>query len=119
MTLQEIFDTVAQHLLTQREKSKIDAVCMYRGLNGLKCAIGALIPDSAYREHIEGAQVDELPREIIKAAGLLDKEGVALALDLQDCHDNIYPEDWSERLRDVAANWDLSPAIVDEMERGK
>lgn len=49
LTPQEAFDKVAVHLLTQNEKSIDDKgnwAC--RGLNGCKCAIGALIPDEEF-----------------------------------------------------------------------
>jgi hypothetical protein len=38
---QEIFDFVANHLLTQNEKAMEDVQCCYRAGN-LKCAVGAL-----------------------------------------------------------------------------
>jgi hypothetical protein len=52
MTPQEIFDTVIAHLLQQGKQSKSD-VCLYRSDDGLKCAIGALIPDSEYDPDME------------------------------------------------------------------
>lgn len=48
-TNQVIFDKVAKHLLTQKVQCANSAGnCMYRGPNGLKCAVGALIPDEEY-----------------------------------------------------------------------
>lgn len=42
-TEQQVFDTVAKHLLTQMQQSRstVDSTsisCLYRGPNGLKCA---------------------------------------------------------------------------------
>jgi hypothetical protein len=53
MTLQETFDKVCVHLLTQLQKSVFldsngSMACAYRGPNGLKCAVGCLIPDELY-----------------------------------------------------------------------
>ena len=48
MNIQEIFDTVSVHLLTQNEKSQESDFyrsCLYRGPNGTKCAVGCLIKD--------------------------------------------------------------------------
>ena len=45
MTEQEAFTKVRDHLLRQKEKCIVNGLCAYRGENGLKCAIGALISD--------------------------------------------------------------------------
>lgn len=52
MNIQEIFDTVSVHLLTQNEKSQESSFyssCLYRGPNGTKCAVGCLIKDEFYQ----------------------------------------------------------------------
>lgn len=55
MTEQEIFDKVAEHLQKQGHRAlNEDGVCVYRGKNGTKCAVGALIPDELYDSKIEG-----------------------------------------------------------------
>ena len=48
--IQKLFDKTVIHLLTQMEQSISDDgdSCAYRGTNGLKCAIGALIDDKWY-----------------------------------------------------------------------
>lgn len=92
---QEVFDYVIGHLVSQGRQS-IDkkakggwVPCAYRGENGAKCAVGALIPDEIYDDGMEGSPVDMLieqfPREcvitgIIKHANLL--------IDLQKLHDD-------------------------------
>ena len=53
MTLQEIFDKVAVHLLTQQERSETCGGCAYRGERGLMCAVGCLIPDELYDSSME------------------------------------------------------------------
>lgn len=53
---QEVFDLVANHLFTQgRPARQDDGRCRYRMESGLRCAIGALIPDELYKEEFEGA----------------------------------------------------------------
>lgn len=67
--LQEVFTTVSKHLLAQGVACRNeDDDCMYRNEEGLKCAVGCLISDEAYREHqydIENTGVDE--PEVLKA----------------------------------------------------
>ena len=55
MTPQEIFNTVINHFYTQRKKSYSfdNNVCLYHGPNGLKCAIGCLIPDEIYIKEMD------------------------------------------------------------------
>lgn len=56
MTNQEIFDTVAVHLLTQNKratKANCSTTCQYRTSEGLKCAVGCLIPDEKYTPEME------------------------------------------------------------------
>lgn len=62
---QELFDTVARHLLTQRRQSKVvGGQCRYRWEDPwgrvLRCAIGCLIPDEAYKPSYEGRPVDSV-----------------------------------------------------------
>lgn len=54
MIYQKIFNKVVQHLHDQKEPSIENGNCKYRGPNNLKCAIGALIPDSSYDPKMEG-----------------------------------------------------------------
>lgn len=49
MTPQDIFDRVCDHLAEQKGRAIAgDGFCQYRAPNGLKCAVGALIPDHLY-----------------------------------------------------------------------
>jgi hypothetical protein len=57
MTNQEAFDKALAAMRLQgkpsfktveREDMSVDAYCAYRGDNGLRCAIGALVPDERY-----------------------------------------------------------------------
>lgn len=53
---QEVFDIVVNHLFTQgRPARQDDGRCRYRMKSGLRCAVGALIPDELYKEEFEGA----------------------------------------------------------------
>ena len=55
MTDQQVFDSVYEHMVKQgkRSVSVVDGECMYRGPDGLKCAVGALIPDDIYEPEMD------------------------------------------------------------------
>ncbi len=52
----------AAFLLHQRYRSvdKTNSYCMYRGPNGLKCAVGYWIPDEDYKESLEKKSIGQL-----------------------------------------------------------
>jgi len=103
MNRQEVFDKVAAHLLTQREKSKDSYGCLYRSPDGLKCAIGCLIPDNLYDKAIENSPVDELPENILRFIGVEDSiEDINFLTDLQIIHDDSLSENWREKLINFA-----------------
>src|SRR5581483_1310933 len=82
-TAQDIFNTVALHLFTQgRPSSCKGGYCYYRGPNGMKCAVGALIPDENYYAGMEGKSVSgiTLPAHLNAHRPLLHE--------LQAMHDN-------------------------------
>jgi hypothetical protein len=62
MTRQEMFNKMVAHLREQKAFSvKLNPWrCRYRGSNGTKCAIGALIPDDKYDHTFEGYLVHNL-----------------------------------------------------------
>lgn len=119
LTLQQIFDTVAVHLLTQGKPSKLtneygETQCAYRGSGGRQCAVGVLIPDKYYDADMEGKTVEAvissfsvpgLPRDpLSRAADLLSA--------LQHLHDSFNPQDWRTQLGVVAINHKVSDAIM-------
>jgi len=59
-TQQEIFDTVATHLLKQNDKS-LDSYgeCRYRAEDGNMCAVGCLIDTKHYTSGFEGYLADD------------------------------------------------------------
>lgn len=116
MTEQELFDTVAKHLLTQNKKSGLVNVrgnveeCLYRGPDGLKCAIGVLIPDEKYTTDLENLKATD--PVIIEAANLQGVE--TLGDDLQHVHDMFHPKEWPQRLKALAKDYKLNSNVVDE-----
>ena len=110
MTRQETFDLVIQKMIEQGEKCSERDQCLYRGLQGRKCAAGVLIPDCYYEQSMEGAVIEDRSRIL----QILDQAGhdVGLVAKLQTCHDrpNFGPTWIKEFLllaREVAVNFEL------------
>lgn len=115
-TNQEIFDIVAKHLLAQMERSRnreafFSSACAYHSSDGLKCAIGCLIPDSLYQRSLEHRRADD--PVIMKAADLLPSQ-ITLALQLQRLHDELSPEYWRAQLEVIGDFFRLSTAVLQQ-----
>lgn len=82
---QTAFDTVVAHLRLQKKRSAKPGtnVCMYRGPDGTKCAVGVLIPDDQYSPLFEGEDMDHLKGAVPN----LHKVSKHLLLRLQALHD--------------------------------
>jgi hypothetical protein len=84
-TAQDIFDTVALHLITQGRRAIAGTYCRYRAPNGDRCAIGVLISDEVYNQKMEGQSVrgnrKYLPTSL--------QDHMALLVNLQDLHDDV------------------------------
>lgn len=107
---QEAFDKVARHLLTQKRKSiGSKGGCCYRTNEGLRCAIGCLIPDELYDRRLEGFYVSEL-RELLRK--IINNPHMGLLSELQHIHDQREVEDWEPLLRDVAVKFKLSTEVL-------
>lgn len=122
-TRQEIFNTVATHLLTQNAKSFSHFVdsfgdwredCFYRGCDGLKCAIGALIPDDCYMPEFERHSILYLFKEFSKDFHMMGLDSVDgdFLFDLQLIHDGEPAASWKEFLRNFARKNKLSYAVL-------
>lgn len=102
---QETFNLVWEGMRSQGFKPAQDdqGKCKYR-INGLKCAVGHLIPDKLYRPGMEGTGVIDLHFAEIG----LEKHNCNLLIDLQGAHDGAdTAEEVEQSLRGVAADWDL------------
>lgn len=114
MTLQEIFDTVAIHLITQNAVSMHQGSCAYRGDHGRKCAIGCLISDEVYMPSMENQRWHVIAEEVKPSLGLRPGPTHAdlLLADLQDVHDRRDVLSWRHALCDVADLHRLSDAVA-------
>lgn len=116
MDRQGIYDKVKAHLLKQGQKARragasLDS-CFYRGHNGLKCAIGALIPDELYKLSMEQKSVSGLIREYPEVGRLFEvksAEDLRFLSYLQSIHDNREPEYWKMELKNLALTHGLTP----------
>lgn len=87
MTKQEVFDIVAKQLAAQNwEKSLANGSCAYRGVDGKKCAIGALLNDDDVVVH-EGDTVFERWFDPILERLDLGLRGRGFLARLQSAHD--------------------------------
>jgi hypothetical protein len=104
---QELFDYIVGKVIVQGEPSIHGDVCRYRAPDGLKCAVGHIIPDSLYRKDMEGTTLTKI---VDKTLGLTC---YAMLRDLQVAHDNAgdvhihmgnadFIADFTNRAKDVA-----------------
>lgn len=129
MTLQQILDTVAPHLLRQNDKARGDLGCVYRATDGKKCAVGVLIPDGAYTKAIEQCTVNAINLDM-PAARALRKALIASDIDvddnktvdflsrLQSTHDHYKPTEWLGRLVSLANEYGLDTAVLQPHREG-
>lgn len=111
---QEVFDTVARHLLRQgRRSTRLHKMWgrvqnAYRGDDGLSCAIGCLIPDKRYDGAMEGRDIETLIEWFGESLpGFFGRYTILLG-DLQEVHDIRLPLVWKDALVVVAVDHGLS-----------
>lgn len=121
LTMQQIFDKVSHHLLTQNAKAMGQFKCMYRTSNGLMCAVGCLIPDELYDPSLESwIGSDPAILDVLKKANVLSEDVTSNSLmadfflDLQELHDHSRPEDWQKNLNSLAEGRGLTPYALQE-----
>jgi len=103
MKKQEIFDAVVKHLLAApaRSVNHITDTCVYRGPNGSKCAVGAILPDEIYDPKFdissEGTGIHSLCEKYSDEIPYWMRRNVMLLQELQRTHDD--PENWYDKKR--------------------
>ena len=115
VTTQDMFNTMVRHLIKQRVRSMLpgDNLCAYRGADGTKCAVGALIADEYYHFGLETNTVYnpcvlEALQLSIKRETTDDEERLLKAM--QDIHDSsrFSLEDKINKMHDLAAIYGLN-----------
>lgn len=122
MTNQEAFDRVVRWFLVDDNKpaynpSPTEATCMYRGPDGVRCAIGCLVDDDDYDPNWEGFPVSSgLPAAWVRDQGL--SEGFMLRI--QDAHDNnakkeltLFRAGMAGSLRKLASKYLMSTDVLE------
>ena len=114
LTPQEIFNKVYHHLSEQGKAARQSGSCRYLTMDGLKCAVGCLIPDSSYKKGFENKGVFDL---FLYNPSLADEMGVSLLDDsvellsaLQYNHDVHLTSDiqlWKEGMERTAKEFGL------------
>ena len=113
---QEVFDLVTKHLFAQgRPAYDGNRGCMYRTHDGLRCAVGVLIPDDLYDPAFEMNKADSVIQELFDADLADWREHKDLLLSLQVAHDNCLREPdetfnttaLARHLRNVAKRYSL------------
>lgn len=111
MNKQRIFSRVAHHLLKQKKQAKTDSgeFCAYMSSQGLKCAVGCLIPKRLYSAALEGDGVNDL---LCKSPELkkhleVKTSDIWFLNGLQRIHDNTKPKEWKEGLIEFAQKENL------------
>ena len=130
---QETFNTVATHLFTQGKRAASRrGACGYRrraGNKTMKCAIGCLIPDTAYRRDMEGIRVFRLLVDHPDAIPGFSKAGrdatigshvVMFLTSLQSAHDDRRYWQTTDSMRAALANvaevYGLDAGVLDRLQ---
>ncbi len=114
MDKQEIFTQVKKHLLKQNKQSLTSqsetGKCLYYGKEGMKCAIGALLPKWIYSKDMENKGANALITsnpEVGLLLGVEENTDIFFLDQLQEVHDAHLPKFWSEELKAFAEHWNL------------
>lgn len=109
MNKQEIFDKVVNHARTQNQKAIEGGQCKYRTSNGLKCFIGALIPDDKYDPYLEG----HISSEVLKAIGIdYTIDNRIFLCELLIIHDQKIPDSWELEFQSFAKKHNLDYNLI-------
>lgn len=109
MTNQTAFNRAVRALRLQGKQS-IDrgGICLYRGPDDLKCAIGHLIPDRVYSVGMENWNPFNLCEEFSYLRRLFRDCDLTFLSELQVIHDQTMPEGWEEKWECLAFRWNLT-----------
>jgi hypothetical protein len=110
MKIQEMFDKVALHLMTQKKRAiNNEGLCQYLTEDGCQCAAGCLIPPDQYYPKMEGIAAYELSFFVNLGEA---SDGCAKFLDvlgdLQELHDHTPVCDWKPELQKLVLKHQLS-----------
>jgi hypothetical protein len=111
-TSQQLFDKVVKHLRKQGKKSLLGdggSGCAYHADDGLRCAVGCLITNKAYKEEIEGLSISAVIQKKILPNDLNSDLAAneELLSRLQSIHDRHDMSDWEIAFKEAAEDYKL------------
>jgi hypothetical protein len=123
MTPQEIFDVVSEHLFNQGKRSVDKFHCRYRNDDGLRCAVGVLIPDTYYLPEYDIGNQTIKSLLSVHSTQFPDwmHDNVELLSHLQTVHDRGH--NWNnsnnmiKALTEVAEYYNLSPLKLENFKK--
>ena len=113
MNTQQAFDIMVEHLRQQGRPSRdeVDG-CQYRGPGGLKCAVGALIPDELYNKTLENNRIERMLTvfkhlfpQIQSVFSGIDTQFLDSMQTIHDCYE---PERWESEFKLCAEEFGLN-----------
>lgn len=112
MTTREIFNKVKTALLKQNVQCKdVNGNCVHINKNGLRCAIGHIIPNEIFDRKFNHSTLHELliyPQfQVILPTDIDSDSGFYFLRDLQTIHDGYQPNDWAQELNNFCIKWHL------------
>lgn len=107
-TMQQAFDEIVTFMRKQGRQSRNEYGCVYRHAEGLRCAVGCLIPDEKYSPDMEGHNVWG---DAFKGEKFTHSEKDFL-IRMQKAHDQHFDE-FPYIARSVASTFCLDPSVVD------
>lgn len=112
MTLQELFDKVATHLLTQNAKADDgNNHCQYRTNTGLMCAAGCLLDAESYKKVNEGMPVNNHSNRGLFES-IIGESNIGHLRQLQSIHDCDEVENWPDKLAEFAKDNYLNADVL-------
>lgn len=115
MNNQEAFDKAVSGVIKQGSKSFTSKGCKYRGPNGLKCAVGHLIPDYMYEKGMEMG-IRYLYRDYPIIQRLFEDVNINMLIRLQIAHDNAdefnFVEEFKQKVLVFAEDYNLNTDVL-------
>jgi len=105
MEAQVLFDRVVAHLLTQNAKAlavEDGTACLYRAPDGMRCAVGGVLPDSLYTPRLEDKAVEQVMHLYPEIMAYFGEENMLLLNRLQRLHDKYDVSNWRAGLIEIA-----------------
>lgn len=133
MNFQSTFDTIVTALIKQGVPSRNmtpGGACMYRGPNGIKCAVGHLLPDHLVVEHenkvsifrLNSVSKDYLTKTLMGAISHVQQDlAIEFLATMQGAHDKEFDVDrgwlacFKDEARVVANRYTLDTSVLDEV----